>query len=168
MSKKRKVEAASLESDLPQEDVDVVISEPGIPEIDKPKYSALSKEAKEALKTKAREMAVKKVKEKLEDEYLKEELAKAEVEENSKVGIKDEELVRHTVNLSSAADRIIINGTHYIHGHTYEVKASLAACMRDIEYRGHVQEDIRRGNDRNEYGFKERNGIRSGAGVVIA
>jgi hypothetical protein len=75
-------------------------------------------------------------------------------------------MVRHTVNLSSAADRHLINGKEYLHGQTYEVPKSLADCMRDTEHRGHNQERIRKGQTINEYGFRDRQNIRSGSGVV--
>jgi hypothetical protein len=137
---------------------------------DNPEFrKALSKAEREALRKKAVEIAKKEAKQKMEDDYLKAEIAKQKKIEESKFGISDdEEMVRHTINLSSASDRMIINGKHYIHGHTYEVPASLAADMRDMEFRGHRQEDIRKGRNINEYGFRERNGIRSGSGVVVA
>jgi hypothetical protein len=131
-------------------------------------YAILSEDEQDALRAKAKEMALKKAKEKAEDDFLKAELAKAEAEQNKKMGLNsNEEMVLHTVNLSSAADRHIINGRHYVHGHTYEVPKSLADCMRDTEFRGQVQEDIRKGNNRNEFGYRERDGIKSGAGVAI-
>lgn len=140
-----------------------------VPVKSKSKRKQLSSKEKEALTEKAQEIAAKKAKEKAEDDYLEDELKKAEREENAKYGITvDEETVRYTVNLSEASDRHIINGVHYIHGHTYEIPSSLAACMRDTEFRGHIQEDIRKGNKRNDYGFRTRDGIKSGSGVAIA
>jgi hypothetical protein len=130
---------------------------------------ALSEGEKKALRDKAREMAKKNAKKKAEDDFLAAEVKKAELEENAKYGIStEEEIVTYTVNLPEAADRHIINGKEYLHGSTYEVPKSLADVMRDTEHRGHVQEDIRKGRDRNEYGFRERNGIKSGKGVATA
>ena len=130
---------------------------------------ALSEAEKEALREKAREIAKKSAKTKAEDDFLAAEVKKAEIEENAKYGVVTEEpLVMHTVNLPEAADRHIINGKEYLHGSTYEVPKSLADGMRDTEHRGHIQENIRKGTSRNEYGFRERNGIKSGTGVAVA
>jgi DNA-binding GntR family transcriptional regulator len=152
----------------PEEDKKPVAAKPKKTAADSGGYAILSEDEQDALRKKAQEMALKKAKEKAEDDFLKAELAKAEAEQNKKMGLNsNEDMVLHTVNLSSAADRHIINGRHYIHGHTYEVPKSLADCMRDTEFRGQVQEDIRKGNNRNEFGYRERDGIKSGAGVAI-
>lgn len=132
-------------------------------------FKVLDEEKKKALKAKAREIAEKEAKEKAEEEYLKQAIIEAEAELAKESGVvTNEEMVYHTVNLCSAAKSHLINGKEYFHNQTYHVPKSLADCMRDTEFRGWIQEDIRKGNNRNEYGYKERNGIISGSGVVMA
>ena len=139
-------------------------------EVEKSDYKGLTKVEREALIAKAKVVAKKEAKDKVEEDFLKSEIAKARRTEEAKYGLVDseEELVRHTVNLSSASDRHLINGKAYLHGHTYEVPKSVADGMRDTEFRGHEQERIRKGHKVNEYGFRDRNGIKSQGGVVSA
>jgi hypothetical protein len=148
------------------------VSEPGDVEdsVESSDFRGLSKKEKDALKKKARGIAEKEAKQKIEDDFLKAEVAKAKREEEAKYGLADEEeeIVRYTVNLSSASDRHLINGKAYLHGHTYEVPKSLADCMRDTEYRGHEQERLRKGQKTNEFGLRHRDGIKSAGGVANA
>jgi len=129
----------------------------------------LTAKEREALDKKAAEIAEKEVKEKLNDDYLKAQVAKLKRQREQELNVGDDEpMVRHTVNLASHAGHFLINGKAYRHGHTYEVPRSMKAAMLDMEFRGHEQERIRKGNDKNEYNIRERNGIKSGAGVVRA
>ncbi len=124
---------------------------------------------KEAAKI-ARKDAIQRAKE----DFMEDALAKAKTKEDAKHGIiSKERMVNHTVNLAQSAAFHLINFKQYFHGHTYEVLESVAKGMRDTEFRGHVQEDIRKGNNRNEYGLQNRDGVVSGpvsagGGVVRA
>jgi hypothetical protein len=141
----------------------------GVPSVDKREYAHLSDAEREALDRKASELADKEFKQSIEDDYLKSKIEALKKEKEDQYEMGDEEpIVRHTVNVASHAGYILINGKQYRHGHTYEVPRSLKAAMLDMEYRGHEQERIRKGNDRNEYNIRERDGIKSGAGVVRA
>jgi hypothetical protein len=137
--------------------------------VEKVAFEALSKEERDALTKRAKEKAAKESKEAAEEKFLKAEVARFKKEEDKKYNLSvDEETVRHTVNLSSAADHMLINGKQYKQGHTYEVPQSLHAAMLDIEFRGHQQERLRKGQDLNEYGLRERGGVKSGSGLVKA
>lgn len=124
---------------------------------------------KEAAKI-AKDDAIQKAKE----DFMEDALAKAKTKEDAKHGIiSKERMVNHTVNLAQSSAYHLINFKQYFHGYTYEVLESVAKGMRDTEFRGHVQEDIRKGNNRNEYGLQNRGGVVSGpvsagGGVVRA
>lgn len=186
MTKKKK---GGVKSDAPSKDevsskeADVVAEvqnepeQPSVSEVGDVEDSVAKKDSKglsakerKALVAKAKEIAKKEAKEKAEDDFLKAEVAKAKREEEAKYGLvdPDEEIVRHTVNLSSAADRFLVNGKAYLHGHTYEIPKTLADCLRDMEFRGHEQERIRKGQKINEYGFRNRGPVKAGGGVVSA
>lgn len=126
-------------------------------------YILISDKEKEEIIAEAKKIAQEKARKKAREDFMRDALAKAEAEENAKQGlIVDEPMVRHRVNLSAASAYHLINGKQYFHGRVYEVPKSLADDMRRTEYCGHVQEDIRKGNNRNEYGLVERDGFNYG------
>lgn len=123
-------------------------------------YILISEEEKEEIRKEARAMAKEESCKKAREKFMEDELRKARVLEDAKQGIVTEEpMVKHRVNLAQSAAFHLINGKQYFHGHVYTVPKSLADDMRRTEYCGHVQEDIRKGNNRNEYGLVEREGL---------
>jgi hypothetical protein len=54
--------------------------------------------------------------------------------------VKDE-LVWVTLDLAEHSDRIVLNGTIYLHGHTYQVPRHVADTMREIQARGHEHQN---------------------------
>jgi hypothetical protein len=141
----------------------------GTPKVEKREYAHLTDAERRELDKTAEELANKEFKQKIEDDYLKSKVDAIKKQKEAEYEMGDEEpIVRHTVDVASHAGYILINGKQYRHGHTYEVPRSLKAAMLDMEFRGHEQERIRKGNDRNEYNIRERDGIKSGSGVVRA
>ncbi len=127
-------------------------------------YILLSDEQKAKIIAEAKKMAKEDAIKDAKENFMKSELAKAKAKEDAKQGINTKEkMVRHKVNLASSAAFHLINFKQYFHGHTYDIPESVAKGMRDTEYRGHVQEAIRKGNNnKNEYGLVEREGFASG------
>lgn len=59
-------------------------------------------------------------------------------EQGKRTGTPDmDEKVNILIDLPEIADRIIINGTEYHHGHTYSVERHVANSLREIMQRGH-------------------------------
>lgn len=183
MSKKKKAgasgEAPTKQEELPNSNSSVSFddsspepepAQEAIVSKDEDVKGGLTKSEREALRKKAKEVAEKEIKDKLPDDYLKKavEEEKEAAARKLKVQGKKVEKVPHTVNLSSAADHIRINGEVFKHGQTYMVTPGQKSAMLDMEHRGYEEERIRKGQGKNEYGLRERDGIKSGSGVVQA
>lgn len=176
---KKKTKGASAEASVKEEEtssevlsaesdsVDALVEEDNV----SPKYKVLEKKERDALKEKAKEIANKEAKQQVEDAFLKEEVEKAKKEAEERFLLEktaDQKKYLHTINLSSAADHIRIGNKVYKHGQTYEFTQGELSAIKDMEFRGHEQERVRKGQNKNEYGLRERDGIQSGSGVVRA
>jgi|ERR1035437_5902147 hypothetical protein len=126
-----------------------------VPDMD---FEMLDPGVKKALQEKARTLAEKEVQEEMEDAFLLSEKEKAKHEEREKHGLlgKQEEMVTHTINLPPNADKFRINNRIYNQGQTYELPRGTYEMIVDIESKGWQQEAIRKGDQENAFGLRDK------------
>ena len=121
-------------------------------------FGMLKPEHKEALQTKAKELAEKEVQEELEDAFLLDAKEKAKHSEREKLGLlgKQEEMVTFTIDLPPNASQIRINREIYNHGQEYTRPRATYDFIRDIESKGWAQEELRKGDHENAFGLRNK------------
>lgn len=68
-----------------------------------------------------------------------------------------DEMVSFTVDLAEYADRIVLDGMMYMHGHTYIVSRAKAQTMAEVCYRTREHEDVAiHGRDRKAFYQREQ------------
>lgn len=95
-----------------------------------PDFSLLSDEAKEEITKEAKAKVEATAKDRAMEAYLAKEVERLERELVPDAHEEEKEI---TLDLAIYADRLIINGRHYMHGRTYTVKQSLYNAMKDIQ-----------------------------------
>lgn len=128
------------------------------PKVDKVDFALLDPEVKKALEQKAKELAEKEVQDELADAFLLDAKEKAKHEERERLGLlgKQEEVVRHVINLPPNSDKIRINGKIYHQGMEYDLPRGTYEMVVDIENKGWHQETIRKGDQENAFGLRDK------------
>lgn len=117
----------------------------------------LGEDRKRELRKQAAEAARKKVEEEAEEKFLAEETEKAMEAERKKNDAGSKlDFVEYRLNLAPSCKQIRLNGTVYMHGVKYKLRRDVYDCIRDIESRGWVQEELRLGADDNPYKIRGR------------
>ena len=94
-----------------------------------PNFDLLSPEQKTELTAKAKARVEARERDRAMEAFLSAEVDRIERELHPEAFEEEREI---TVDLAIYADRLIINGKHYMHGRTYTVKKSLFDAMNDI------------------------------------
>ncbi len=135
----------------------------------KPDFSLLGDDQKRALKEKAAKVAQETALKELEEIYLAEETAKSLDAERTRLGKHEkEDMVTFLVNLAPNADHIRLNHDIYQHGHEYTRPRSTWDTIREIMFRGWVEERKRLGDKTNPFNIFGRETIKETHGAVGA
>jgi hypothetical protein len=100
----------------------------------KPNFDLLSAEEKELIREKARVNVEAKEKDRAWEAFLAAEVERIEKEVHPETYEEEKEI---TIDMAIFADRLIINGRHFMHGRKYTVKKSLYDSISDMMARGH-------------------------------
>ena len=106
----------------------------------------LSDAEKTALRTKALERVNQERKDAAMDAFLADEVSKAR-----RAHLPEEEMKYISLDMAGHSDRIMIDGTVYFHGQTYEVPKRLYDVLREVVGRGWEHEDEIGGANRDVY-----------------
>ena len=91
---------------------------------------------------------------------MAQETEKAEYEAKERMGtLGNEEMVTHILNLAPNTPYLSINGRRWYHGATVTEKKSVVDALRDMEFQGWRQEEIRNtgGSGKNAFGIDRKN-----------
>src|SRR5208337_313432 len=99
-----------------------------------PNFDLLSDELKAKLREEARIAVDVRERKRAEEAYLAAEEERIERELHPEAHEEEREIY---IDLALYADRVIIDGKHYMHGRNYTVKESTYRCMQDIIARTH-------------------------------
>ena len=156
--KKSRLQAAALDAFLSQSDkpadeqIAINPAEVGtqpsfeVEELEASIYDDLSEEEKEIITKQARAKVAEQLKEAKRKQFLNSEIAR--LKRKSKPG---QEEVRCTVDLPGHSDRIVLDGTHYFHGVTYNFTRDQYNTVRDICARAWEHEHEIGGANRDVY-----------------
>lgn len=100
----------------------------------KPNFDLLDEEMKESLRKKAAARVEARERDRAMEAYLDAEVERIERSVHPEAYEEEKEIA---IDLAIYADRIIINGKHYMHGRTYKVKKSLHDCLQEIMWQTH-------------------------------
>jgi hypothetical protein len=100
----------------------------------KPNFDLLDEVTKQELRAKAKARVEARERDRATEAFLAEEVERIERETHPEAYEEEKEI---TIDLAIYADRLIINGRHFMHGRTYTVKKSLYDSLRDIMARTH-------------------------------
>lgn len=106
----------------------------------------LSAEDKANLRQRARDKVMKERKQRAEDAFLA-----AAVEEERHANDPEYEQKRITLNLAGHSDRIMLDGTVFFHGMTYNVPFPVYQSLKEVQARGWDHEDEVGGVNRDLY-----------------
>ncbi len=108
--------------------------DPVAPKEPAPNFDLLDEATKDELRKKAAAKVEAAERDRAEQAWLEAEIAHIEKELHPEAHEEDREIV---IDCALYADRLIINGRHYMHGRKYTVKQGLYDSMRDIMSRTH-------------------------------
>ena len=121
------------------------------------------------IQAKARKQVAAERKAALEEQALKAELEKIRGKAGLITGDPEKDrLVTLVIDVGQSADRIIINGRAYFHGHSYEVPLHVAETLREICHRTQMHEEEISGKTRLNFKPRRIDLTRRNAGAVQA
>lgn len=134
------------------------------PKVEKPftDFSFLPPDEQSAIRDEAKKIVAKEAVTAASKAFLEQEIERARKDAGLKD--KDEEEIAVTIDLPGFAQSIVINGTHYMHGHSYNVPRSRYIDIQAQMQKSWEHEDEIGGANRDHYRKPQFKKVRMGAG----